>query len=355
MKKVTNLLRLLVGTLFLLSGFVKANDPLGLSYKIAEFLELWGWFFFGQFTLSFSIFLICTEVAIGCALVLGFLPKLTTYATLAINAFFLSLTAYATFSGKIHECGCFGDCFPLPAAGSFYKDVFLTIASVVLVKTYHLIEPVYRINRSARICLSTTILCLCLCFYVLFKLPIVDCLPFKKGVHLREKLHEAASTASVETYFHYEKDGQEYVFKGTELPADFSEDDYFFIRREQRQIPGGKSTDWTLQEFHLFTLDGQEKTEEILESPHCYVLFLRTFSRDYIPQILPTIRELLKTHAFFPVYVVASRHTEKLSDALSSTRAQVLHCDNVLIRTIARANETLYEFKDGVIVRKSAL
>lgn len=42
MKTFITLIRWTVGLLFIFSGLIKANDPLGLSYKMQEFFEVWG-------------------------------------------------------------------------------------------------------------------------------------------------------------------------------------------------------------------------------------------------------------------------------------------------------------------------
>ena len=41
MKILVNIARILVGVLFIISGLVKANDPLGLAYKMQEFFDVW--------------------------------------------------------------------------------------------------------------------------------------------------------------------------------------------------------------------------------------------------------------------------------------------------------------------------
>ena len=52
MKALVTFVRLLVGILFIFSGLVKANDPLGLSYKMQEFFEI---IFHVNFSLRFFL------------------------------------------------------------------------------------------------------------------------------------------------------------------------------------------------------------------------------------------------------------------------------------------------------------
>ena len=125
MKTLLNISRIIVGVLFIFSGLVKANDPLGLSYKMDEFFDVWGLHGLNSLTLAFSIIMIAFEIIAGIAVLLGWRMKLFSWMLLLLIIFFTFLTGYAVFSGKIKECGCFGNCIPLTAMQSFLKDLLL--------------------------------------------------------------------------------------------------------------------------------------------------------------------------------------------------------------------------------------
>src|SRR2546423_7094721 len=125
MKIVLSIVRILVGLLFIFSGLIKANDPLGLSYKMQEFFEVWGWNGWNDYTLALSIILISFEIIAGVAVLLGWQFRIFSWLLLLLIICFSFLTGYAVLSGKIKECGCFGDCIKLTAMDSFIKDVAL--------------------------------------------------------------------------------------------------------------------------------------------------------------------------------------------------------------------------------------
>src|SRR6185295_702495 len=127
MKKSLIVIRWIVGVLFIFSGLIKANDPLGLSYKMQEFFEVWNLQQFNGYTLTLSIIMIAFEIIAGVAVLLGWKMKLFSWLLLLLIVFFTFLTGYALFSGKIRECGCFGDCIPLTADQSFMKDLLLLV------------------------------------------------------------------------------------------------------------------------------------------------------------------------------------------------------------------------------------
>src|SRR6187549_3126350 len=132
MKVLLGISRFIVGILFIFSGLIKANDPLGLSYKMQEFFEVWDLHSLNDVTLTLSIIMITFEIVAGVAVLLGWRMRIFSWLLLLLILFFIFLTAYALFSGKIRECGCFGDCIPLQANQSFIKDVVLLILILVL-------------------------------------------------------------------------------------------------------------------------------------------------------------------------------------------------------------------------------
>src|ERR1700712_4988879 len=131
-KTFLNTVRLLVGILFIFSGLIKANDPLGLSYKMQEFFDVWNMPALDAYTLALSVIMIVFEIVAGVAVIVGWRMKLFSWLLLLLIIFFSFLTGYAVLSGKIKECGCFGNCIPLQAMGSFIKDLFLLVLILIL-------------------------------------------------------------------------------------------------------------------------------------------------------------------------------------------------------------------------------
>ncbi|MCW3087812.1 MAG: hypothetical protein JWQ78_1198, partial [Sediminibacterium sp.] len=139
-KNILLTIRWIVGLLFIFSGLIKANDPLGLSYKIQEFFEVWAWHGLHELTLPFAMIMNVFEVVAGVAVIIGWRMRLFSWLLLLLIIFFTFLTGYALFSGKIKTCGCFGDCLPLSPAQSFAKDIFLLLLILVLFAYRHRIQ-----------------------------------------------------------------------------------------------------------------------------------------------------------------------------------------------------------------------
>ena len=129
MKYVVMCSRWVVGLLFIFSGWVKLNDPVGFSFKLEEYfspsvLDI-PWLVPGA--LALALVLVVFEVLLGVALLIGFAPKWTLYSLTGMIVFFTFLTFYSAYFNKVTDCGCFGDAIPLTPWQSFYKDVVLVV------------------------------------------------------------------------------------------------------------------------------------------------------------------------------------------------------------------------------------
>ena len=127
-KTFLNTARLLVGILFIFSGLIKANDPLGLSYKMQEFFEVWNMPSLDAYTLGFSIVMIVFEILAGVAVILGWQMRLFAWLLLLLIIFFSFLTGYAVISGKDPRMRLFWKLYPTAGDGFFYQRPDFVIA-----------------------------------------------------------------------------------------------------------------------------------------------------------------------------------------------------------------------------------
>src|SRR5690625_2962251 len=127
MKALVNLARIIVGALFIFSGFVKMVDPLGFSYKLEEYLgpAVFDIAFLAPYSLQLSIILVIFELILGVMLLLGYAMNFTRWALLLMIIGFTFLTFYSAYFNKVTDCGCFGDAIPLDPWEPFIKDVLL--------------------------------------------------------------------------------------------------------------------------------------------------------------------------------------------------------------------------------------
>jgi uncharacterized membrane protein YphA (DoxX/SURF4 family) len=147
MKVIIQICRIIVGSLFIVSGLIKVNDAIGFSYKLEEYFsaKALGFPELLPYVLPISVFIVVGEVLLGVATLLGAWPKLTSSLILFMTLFFTWLTWYTwqcnpyemmTFTNPdgttfqdtpecVLTCGCFGDALVLTPFQSFLKDLFL--------------------------------------------------------------------------------------------------------------------------------------------------------------------------------------------------------------------------------------
>ena len=356
-KTILNTVRLLVGILFIFSGLIKANDPLGLSYKMQEFFEVWNMPALDSYSLALSIMMIAFEILAGVAVILGWRMRLFAWLLLLLIIFFSFLTAYAVLSGKIRECGCFGNCIPLQAMGSFIKDLILLLLISLIFIYRNEIQSGISKNNSLLILSLTMVFSFSIQWYALRYLPLVDCLPFKKGANIPEKMipHAGAIPDSTVINFVYEKNHKTMEFTADQLPADL-DSSYTFIKRYDKLIRKGNAEP-EIKDFSLTTESGIDRTLKILNQPGYQLMLI---SRNF-PQKNPrwnksfTLLYTLAKSKNIPVFLVTSNRTEAnnyLNENALDNVIPVLGCDATAVKTAARADPTLYLLKKGTILNK---
>jgi len=347
MQNFIKIIRWSVGLLFIFSGLIKANDPLGLSYKMQEFFEVWGMMYFNDYTLALSLVMNTLEIVAGIALLIKFPYKQTLWLLLGLIVFFTFLTGYALFSGKIKTCGCFGDCIPLTPQTSFIKDLLLFICIVILLFTQKKVKA----NIHPALGISVLLLATFLVGYgqkqVLTHLPIIDCLPYKQGNDINEKmiLPKGAVADSVTIMMEFEKGGKKYFFDANNFPSNF-DSTYVYIDRKEVVVRKGNGLKAGIGDFTLTTLSGVDTTQNIFKTPIPYVLVFAGYVDSSIPwnEMILKLREKYKL-----IYIVTA---DKAGATQSLPGLNVLIGDITMIKTAARVWPTIFVMNGATIMQK---
>ena len=349
MQSFLKTLRWMVGLLFIFSGLIKANDPLGLSYKMQEFFEVWGLAFLDDYTLGLSLFMNTLEIVAGVALLIKFPYKQTLWLLLGLIVFFTFLTGYALFSGKIKTCGCFGDCIPLTPKVSFIKDVVLFLAILILLFNHKKVKSnIHKVLGIFILVLATGIVGYSQ-FYVLEKLPFIDCLPYKRGNDIKEQMKtpEGAIPDSVSIQMSFEKDGKMVQFDVNQFPADF-DSTYIYKDRKEVLIKKGNGLEAKIVDFSLFTINNLDTTEALLNTKEPYVLL---FSGNIDPNkpwetLISTLKQ---KHGL--VYLVTA---DKVNASQLKLNIPILIGDMTMIKTAARVWPTVVIMNGSTIMEKQS-
>lgn len=186
LKILTHISRVLVGLLFIYSGFVKLIDPIGSQYKFQEYFseDVLNMEFLIPYTLPFAILLIIIELVLGVMLLVGYKPKLTVWSLFSLNLVFLFLTWYSYAYNKVTDCGCFGDAVKLTPKETFYKNVIFMVFIIILILGLKHIKPLISNKIGAIKTYATIFSSLFITYYVLQHLPIIDFRAYSVGTDI---------------------------------------------------------------------------------------------------------------------------------------------------------------------------
>ncbi len=262
--------RIIVGLLFIISGLIKLNDPIGFSYKLGEYFgeTVLNLPIFIPYSLAIAVFLVISETVLGFMLLIGFKPRFTIWSLLLMIVFFTFLTFYSAYFHKVTDCGCFGDFIKLKPFTSFLKDVFLLFPAILFLfstkKMHQLLTPNWRNGLIAASIMGFTLYCF---NNYIWDIPAINFRPFKPGVNIpkrREMEQEAMQNVKILAFkLTNKKDG-----KVIEIPYEqymkesskYSGDDWEFDQvKSEPTIQPSKISD-----FAVTGPTGDDVTEEIL-------------------------------------------------------------------------------------------
>ena len=127
-------LRIIVGVIFIISGFVKTIDARGFSFKLEEYFSpsVFNLSLLETYALPLAIFVAIFEILLGLALVIKLCLKKSLALLIALCVFFAFLTFYSAYFDKVTDCGCFGDAIKFTPWQSFWKDIILLVGLLIL-------------------------------------------------------------------------------------------------------------------------------------------------------------------------------------------------------------------------------
>ncbi len=349
MQNFLKILRWTVGLLFIFSGLIKANDPLGLSYKMQEFFDVWGVQFLNDYTLAFALVMNTLEIVAGIALLIQFPYKQTLWLLLGLIVFFSFLTGYALFSGKIKTCGCFGDCIPLTPKTSFIKDIVLLVSIVILLINHKKAKSNTHKYLGIFVLLLATTSVGYGQYYVLDHLPFIDCLPYKAGNDIVEKMKQpdGAIKDSVSIQMEFEKDGKAYFFDANHFPENF-DSTYVYKNRKEVVVSKGNGLVPAIVDFEITNLNGVDTTQALFATEIPYVLVLAGKIEANVPweNLLSSLHKKYKL-----VYVVTS---DKAGAQQFLPKENILIGDITMLKTAARVWPSLVVMNGSTIMQKTS-
>ena len=361
---IVNISRFLVGVLFIFSGLIKINDPVGFSFKLEEYFgpTVFDLNFILPFVLPLAIVIVVVEVLLGVALLIGFKKKFTIYSLLAMIVFFTFLTFYSAYFNVVTDCGCFGDAIKLTPWESFTKDIILLILILAMMigtsfkkpgklSGLNFIKPIFSTKILYTIILISTLSCVLILNQVLSHLPILDFRPYKVGNNIIENMiiPDGAKQDVFQFDWLFKVNGQEIIISTN---GNYPTVEGEFISVETKLIETGYEPP-----IHDLTMefDNIDYTEELMGEDKLLIFVLYNLSNSNTKVIneMKYIREKAKNNNYKVIALTASGDSA-VSNFSKNYQIDLdfYFCDETALKTIVRSNPAALKLNNGNIIQK---
>lgn len=335
-----------VGGLFIFSGLIKLNDPIGTQIKLEEYFEVFAddfgsfFHFFVPFALEIGMILIILELVIGVALLIRYKMKYTAVVLLVLMVFFTFLTFYSAYFNKVTDCGCFGDAIKLTPWESFIKDVILMVFVLHLFWHRRRYKDILSHRTGSVVVAAVAVVCLFTGIYAIRHLPFLDFRAYKVGNNIPREM-QPEEQPRIEYIF--EKDGEEVRSETFLTEADG------YTYKDSRVVNEDKIVA-KITDYAVYNADGDDVTPSTFEGAKLiFVIYDATKAsaknvdamRDLI-HALDGIIEMMIFTSSPPAEIDAFRHEHQLAVPFYAADATVL-------KTIIRSNPGLTLWVDGTV------
>lgn len=353
--------RILLGLVFVFSGFVKAVDPLGSTYKIQDYLAAMGLDFFAPIALAVGIGLAAFEFILGVCLLLGTNLKTTSILTIIMMCFMTPLTLWIAIADPVSDCGCFGDALVISNWQTFWKNIVLMALAILVFKWKEYSPKLFTERTDWLIAICAGCFSILLSIYCYFNLPIIDFRPYKNGTNLIEAMQipEDAEEDVIETILIYEKDGVQKEFSLSDYPKDDST--WTFVDSKHEIIKKGYEP--PIHDFTMEDPDNGDITEDVLNNPGysflmvCYRVEKAVTNNK---QKINDIYQFAKENGYgFYCMTATGLETEEMREFKTEMEwgkggegYTFVNSDEITLKTIVRSNPGLVLIKNGTVVNK---
>ena len=361
MRFIYSILRYLVGSIFIFSGLIKINDPVGTQIKLEEYFGVFSSDFTSlfellvPFALLISIVLCTLEIIIGIALLINYKMKIVLKLLLSLIVFFTFLTFYSAYFNKVTDCGCFGDAIKLTPWESFYKDIILLVFSI----------SIYFLNKNLKnqvglfyikifddkvfrngIIIVSTIICLIISFSAINFLPFIDFRAYKIGNYIPDLMNP-----SEELKYSYimEKEGREYEFESYPLDESFTFKQIKLLNPEAQP----KITDYS-----LWNETGDYTNESFLGNKLFIIIHdvnKMGLKGRKLEDFISHLKILVSNINFWiePI-IITSSDSKSFNDFKEKYNIEIknVYGDATVLKTIIRSNPGFFLLRNGTVTGK---
>ncbi len=343
--------RTVVGLTFILSGFVKAIDPLGTQYKIQDYLAAIppSLSLPDMLTLLMSVSLSMVEFTLGAFMLTAISRRLTARLTLLFMVVMTAVTVWIYIADPVKDCGCFGDALTLTNLETLLKNiVLLALAALVAWRPTHIGRLMSRSNQMllGQMLMVTPV---ALSFWCLYDLPLIDFRPYHIGADIKAgmEIPEGAEQPVFDTTFIMEKDGERREFTLDNYP----DSTWTFVDSKTVTVKEGYVP--PIHDFSITAADGEDITDMVLgREGYTFLLISPDLDKadDQNFGDIDQIYEFCQDNSI-PFYCLTASTEKSQQHWQNITGAEYPFCmtDATTLKTMIRSNPGLMLLEKGVV------
>ena len=353
-KMMISLIRFSYSIFLLFSGFLKLIDPLGFSYKLQEYFEVFGMEWLIPLSLFLAIFVVVFELLLGFCLIYGIHVKKVMWGNLLLMLFFTFLTFFSAYFNKVTDCGCFGDFMKLDPWDSFLKDVYLVFISIVLFVKQKDIKQLWVSHVTNRLLIGNLVLVSMVSIYTLLHIPLLDFRAYKVGTNIVEdrQLPSNAKQDIYEDIWYYEINEETREFTTEDEPWKIQ--GAVFKDRKSKLISKGDEP--LIHDFDIIDeYSGRDMTDSILSMDRVFLLINYDIEKTNLNghnNIMGFIQSVMNRE--IPVFGLSSSSVEDVENKLDNNLLKYPYflVDQITLKTMIRANPGLFLLENGFVIDK---
>ena len=357
MKTLRLISRLIAGMVFVFSGFVKAVDPLGSTYKFTDYFNAFHIGFLEPAALPLAILLSSIELVLGITLILGYRMRVAAWVLLLFMSFFTVLTFILALTNPVTDCGCFGDALILTNWETFFKNVILMIFVIIIFAGRNKYDMLHGPLIEWAVVVMFFAGVAGFSFYNYIHLPLLDFRPYSVGKNISEgmTIPEGAPEDEYSTHLIYKnrKTGEEKEFNMENFPRDTLM--WQFVDASSELVKKGYEP--PIHNFNIMAPDGTDITSHILSETGFTFLLISYDAANGDMTAFKHADDLFHLSQTLPdldFYAVTASNEDVLRKLKQETNIGYDFClaDEITLKTIVRSNPGLLLIKDGTILGK---
>ncbi|WP_068689723.1 BT_3928 family protein [Culturomica massiliensis] len=357
MKFLLNICRILIGLVFIFSGFVKGIDPLGSDYKFTDYFNAFGMSWMNFSALFFSFLLSMAEFIIGICLFLNIKTKLASWGALLFMAVFTPLTLILAIKNPVTDCGCFGDALVLTNWETFFKNIILLVMVLLVFFNRNRFKSIFNVLEQSVILTGSIIFMFCIEMYSYRHLPILDFRPYAVGANITEgmTIPEGAPHDEYSTTLKYKNKntGEIKEFDESNFPWQDTLNWEFHSSSQKLLKEGYKAP------IHDFVIEHPEYgdiTEEVLNDDD-YTFLVVSYKLSKASAEAQDKLNKLAAYASengYRFYGLTASNADEITDFVHKYNVNYSFCatDEIQLKTVTRSNPGLVLLKKGTIIDK---